>query len=114
MEAVGQPNVSALWIQLQRVQRNERFNEYASVSSCTLLENAGAARASTNTLRPVAAMGGKLGSAFMIFFLSLTLQAVGCGGQGTSTVETVCSGASGCTERLIIELDVNNLDVRTR
>ncbi|CDJ50873.1 hypothetical protein, conserved [Eimeria brunetti] len=40
---------------------------------------------------------------------NFTLQAVGCLAQGTSTVETVC-GSSGCSQRLIIELEVNNLD----
>lgn len=49
----------------------------------------------------------------LLLILSLAPQTLECSGQGTSKVETVCSsGGSGCTDRLIVELDVDNLDVR--
>lgn len=49
----------------------------------------------------------------LLLILSLAPQTLECSGQGTSKVETVCSsGGLGCTDRLIVELDVDNLDVR--
>ncbi|KAL8440611.1 hypothetical protein Efla_005530 [Eimeria flavescens] len=44
-------------------------------------------------------------------FLCVVFSIIGCCAQGTSRVEEVCSSdKSGCTQRLIIELDVKNQD----
>ena len=108
MEAVKPTNVSALWIHQNRYRRDERCS---NIFSWNVPEDRPVAQLNLINTGPQGALVGRLRKV-SILFLSLIFHAVGCLCQGTSKVETVCSDATGCTERLIIELDVVNLDVR--
>ncbi|XP_026194361.1 hapless 2 [Cyclospora cayetanensis] len=86
--------------------RSSRYNESASYS-LTLQRTP---RTFIGYLKDFIQSANVLCHALMLF-CCLAFLISECLGQGTTSVETVCSnGTSGCTQRLIIDVDVENQD----
>ena len=117
MEAVGQQPCLGGWNQQQFIG-HMRHDEVCAASTFPgsrhkeTLACHGTPQASCRYHRHEFGSVGKFCRTILVVVLCLALQARDSLGQGTSKVETICSGdTSACTQRLIIDLEVDNKDV---